>query len=406
MLFLTKLSFFLHENPVDLDPPIHYIQTQTTLEGACATLSQQSWITLDTEFIREKTYWPEPALFQVSGKGLGVYLIDPLADLDLTPFWDLLKNEAVIKVLHSGRQDVEIFWKMSKTLPHPLFDTQVAAMVVGLGEQLSYEFLVGHFTGHPLDKTSRLSNWKQRPLTPLQIRYAAMDVTHLRTVYEALSTTIKTLGREDWMQDDIKILQDPATYDIEPERAWERFRGKTNLIHKGSAFGVLKTLTQWREEYAQTYDISRSILFKDEFLYEILKSIPTTLNSIKKIKGLSSDSFDYYGKIILSLILEGLEDNTPFPTPTPWHEILTPQQIQMLDHLKLFFASQTAALKVPMKTLLGHPEAIERLVSGNPSSPLLHGWRKVAFGDKILALIQGKAGLQFMDGFSHIRLLS
>src|SRR3954464_6823864 len=230
------------------------ITTTKELTAACTRLPKHDFITVDTEFLRETTYFPILCVAQVASADEAI-VIDALAeDIDLTPFFKLMANGKVLKIFHAARQDIEIVWHRAKMIPHPVFDTQVAAMVLGYGESISYDQLVQRITGDTLDKSNRFTDWTRRPLTPAQIKYAVSDVTHLRDVYRALSADIAKRGRAEWVGEEMKILTSPDTYRMEPEHAWQRLKTR---VRKPRELAVLMEVAAWRELEAQTRDVPR-----------------------------------------------------------------------------------------------------------------------------------------------------
>ncbi len=222
------------------------------LMAAVERLSRSAFVTVDTEFIRETTFWPELCLIQVADDD-AVFLIDPLAEgIDLGPFWKLMADESVLKVFHAARQDIEIVYKMGGLIPHPVFDTQIAAMVCGYGDSASYNQLVEKITGEQIDKSSRFTDWRRRPLSDKQLNYAAADVTHLRDVYRELKDRLDEAGREHWVSEEMDVLTSPATYDLKPEDAWTRLKMR---VRKPRELAVLQSVAQWREQQARERNV-------------------------------------------------------------------------------------------------------------------------------------------------------
>src|SRR5205807_271742 len=242
------------------------ITTTKELASACTKLAKHPFITVDTEFLRETTYFPILCVAQIASED-DAYVIDALADgIDLAPFFKLMANEKVLKVFHAARQDIEIVWHRAKIIPHPVFDTQVAAMVLGYGDSISYDQLVQRITGDNLDKSHRFTDWTRRPLSEAQLAYAISDVTHLRDVYLKLAADLEKQGRTEWMRDEMKVLTSPATYRMEPERAWQRLKTR---VRKPRELAVLMEIAAWREREAQTRDVPRARVLKDELVGDI-----------------------------------------------------------------------------------------------------------------------------------------
>lgn len=251
------------------------------LAAICERFSHHEFVTVDTEFLRETTFWPKVCLIQIASPEEAI-AIDTLADnIDLSPFFALMANPAIVKVFHAARQDLEIIWRLSRLIPAPLFDTQVAAMVCGFGEQASYLELVKAITRANLDKSSRFTDWSRRPLSDAQIEYAIADVTHLRDIYSTLLERLTRTNRLDWLDDEMQILSSPATYEQHPDNAWERLRLK---VRKPRDLGVLMELAAWREQEAQGKDVPRSRVLKDDILVEIAQSAPRTIEALGNLR--------------------------------------------------------------------------------------------------------------------------
>ena len=280
------------------------ITTTSDLAAACSRLAQHKVITVDTEFLRETTYYPLLCVVQMASADEAV-VIDTLAPgIDLKPFFELMGNEAVLKVFHAARQDIEIVWHQSGTIPHPIFDTQVAAMVLGYGDSIAYDQLVERVTGHRPDKTHRFTDWSRRPLTPEQMHYAVSDVTHLRDVFAALDADLKKRGRSDWVSEEMEVLTSPKTYDFHPERAWERLKTR---VRKPKELAVLMEVAAWREQEAQSRDVPRSRVLKDDAVGDIATHAPTSLERLASLRSLPK-GFDRskWGTDIVAAVQRGL----------------------------------------------------------------------------------------------------
>src|ERR1700726_2108036 len=256
------------------------ITTTKKLAEACARLAKHPFVTVDTEFQRETTYYPKLCIAQIASRDEAV-VVDALAEgIDLTPFYALMANEKVIKVFHAARQDIEICWHEAEVIPTPLVDTQVAAMVLGYGDSISYEQLVQRITGDSLDKSHRFTDWTRRPLSEAQLSYAVSDVTHLRDVYVRLAADLEERGRIEWMREELKVLTSPDTYRMEPEHAWERLKTR---VRKPKELAVLIEVAAWREREAQERDIPRGRVLKDEGIGDIAVQAPTTIERLREI---------------------------------------------------------------------------------------------------------------------------
>src|SRR4051812_37292497 len=280
------------------------ITTTAELAAACARLARHPFVTVDTEFLRETTYYPILCVIQIASAD-EVVVIDAIAPgIDLAPFFGLMTDEKVLKVFHAARQDIEIVWHRAGLLPHPIFDTQVAAMVLGYGDSISYDQLVQRITGDTLDKSSRFTDWTRRPLSDAQITYAESDVTHLRDVYLALSADLKKRDRSEWVSAEMAILTSPKTYSAEPEHAWERLKTR---VRKPKELAVLMEVAAWREREAQTRDVPRGRVLKDEVLADIAVQAPTSLERLGHLRSLPKGfERSKWGEAIVEAVARGL----------------------------------------------------------------------------------------------------
>src|ERR1041385_6788143 len=280
------------------------ITTTKELTAACTRLAKYDFITVDTEFLRETTYFPILCVAQVASADEAL-VIDALAEgIDLAPFFKLMANEKVLKVFHAARQDIEIVWHRANMIPHPVFDTQVAAMVLGYGDSISYDQLVQRITGDALDKSHRFTDWSRRPLSPAQIAYAISDVTHLRDVYTALVADLGRRGRTDWMIDEMEVLTSPDTYRADPERAWMRLKTR---VRKPKELGVLIEVAAWREREAQNRDVPRARVLKDDTIGDIAVQAPTTAERLATLRSLPKGfERSKWGEGILEAVQRGL----------------------------------------------------------------------------------------------------
>src|SRR5277367_6287721 len=290
------------------------ITTTPELAAACARLARHPMVTVDTEFLRETTYYPLLCVAQVASAD-EAWVIDALAPgIDLTPFYTLMADEKVMKVFHAARQDIEIVWHAAKLIPHPIFDTQVAAMVLGYGDSISYDQLVQRITGDALDKSHRFTDWTRRPLSDAQLTYAASDVTHLRQVYLALVEDLKRRGRADWVADEMRILTSPETYRMEPDNAWQRLKTR---VRKPKELAVLIEVAAWREREAQSRDVPRSRVLKDEVIADIAVQAPTTTERLRSLRSLPKGfERSRWGDAIVEAVSRGLDrDVKSLPRP-------------------------------------------------------------------------------------------
>ena len=373
------------------------ITTTESLARLCHGLASDTFITVDTEFMRETTYWPDLCLIQLAGETHNG-LIDPLAaGLDLTPFFQLMNNAAILKVFHSARQDIEIMVHRSGIVPHPVFDTQVAAMVCGFGDQVGYEAIVRRLAKVQIDKSSRFTDWSRRPLTEKQLAYALSDVTHLRVVYEKLKAELDKTGRELWLREEMAILANPATYRTEPEDAWKRI--KVRLKSK-KQMGVLVAVAAWREREALKKNVPRSRIIKDDAVAEIAMQMPQTSEALSQLRALPrGHAASRVGEAILKAVSEGLA--------------LDPKSLPHMDHGRDEISDQAQAateiLKLALKVVCESENLAPKLVANtsdieavaeddNADVPLMHGWRREVFGKLALDLKHGRAVIGFHNG--------
>jgi ribonuclease D len=371
--------------------PIRLVSDAAELAELCARLRQEPFVTVDTEFMRERTYYPELCVVQLAGEK-DVAVVDAQAEgMDLAPLGELLADPAVVKVMHAARQDNEIFLLKFGSVPQPLFDTQVAAMVAGFGDQASYDSLVRALAGAQIDKAHRFSDWSARPLSQAQIAYAAADVTHLRRIYLSLREKLLREGRLDWVAEEMDALLKPETYLTEPDNAWERLKPKTS---NRRFLGVLKAVASWREAEAQRINIPRGRLVKDESLLEIAASAPTTVEDLARIRGVSEGfARGKSGGGLLAAIAEGKampEEELPLPLEARRGAGASPALVALL---KVLLAASAEAHNVAPR-LLASTEELEALAAeAEPDVPCLSGWRREAFGNDALALKAGKLAL-------------
>ncbi|WP_421760005.1 ribonuclease D [Devosia sp.] len=354
------------------------------------------FVTVDTEFLRETTYWPKLCLLQAATLDEAV-LIDPLAPgLDLAPFFELLANDKVRKVFHAARQDIEIFVKLTGKVPLNIFDTQVAASVCGFGDSVSYDNLVRSITGVELDKSSRFTDWSARPLTEKQMVYALADVTHLRDVYAALLKQVDDTGRWDWVEDELAVLESIHTYVVQPEHAWERLKAKLN---KPRDVAALKALAAWREKRAQDGDQPRSRVLKDDALVELAMQRPTTPEAFDKLRAVQRG----YGRSSAAgeilAILRNVEEMGKTDLPKLPERYRGPSPKGAVGDLVRVLLKSVAEEHGVASRIIATSDEIDALVLDDDADvPALKGWRRKLFGDKALALKHGKVGLAASKG--------
>lgn len=377
------------------------MQTITTTEALaefCAEAAKRPYVTVDTEFLRERTYYAKLCLVQLAWQddsGKDAVLVDPLADgLSLEPLYALFRDEGVVKVFHAARQDLEIFWVDAGLIPSPLFDTQVAAMVCGFGDQAGYETLVRKICKAGLDKSSRFTDWSRRPLTDAQQKYAIEDVTYLRDIYEYLSDRLRSTGRQKWVQEEMAVLNAPDTYQTDPDTAWMRVKTRTT---SGRFLALVKELARFRESYAQTKDVPRSRVYKDDALVELASTKPGSEQDLGRSRLLLREA--RRGEIadgILHAIKDGLAvPNDKLPKPDTSREKLQVNPA-IADMLRVLLKAKSDEQDVAQK-LIASSADLDLLAAGQKGIPALKGWRNEVFGRDALLLVQGKVALA-VDG--------
>ena len=372
------------------------ISTTEELAAFCDEMRGEEFVTVDTEFMREKTFWPVLCLIQMAGEGRAA-IIDPMAKgMDLSPFFDLMADENVLKVFHAGRQDIEIIHHLSGVIPHPLFDTQVAAMVCGFGDQVGYEALVNRLAKAHIDKSSRFTDWSRRPLTDKQLRYALSDVTHLRVIYRKLCDQLKKSGREPWLKEEMDILTSPETYAQHPEEAWKRIKFRPRNARQLAA---LQELAAWREREAQRRDLPRRRILKDEALTELATQMPETERELARMRTISDNlAKSRSGREILEAIARAKalpKDRLPAlpERPRPGPEGAS----AMADVLKLALKIVSEREHIAPR-LIASAKEVERIAAGDRDMPALKGWRREVYGNLALALLRGEKVIAIRDG--------
>lgn len=368
--------------------------TTSELAVFCTEAKSHPYVTIDTEFLRERTYYSKLCLLQLAMPGSDdetAVLVDPLAkNFSLEPLYDLFRDTSVVKVFHAARQDLEIFFVDAGVFPVPLFDTQVAAMVCGFGEQVGYETLVRRIAKKSLDKSSRFTDWSRRPLTDSQKTYALADVTHLRLIYEHLASMLETSGRARWVQEELRILTNPATYTIEPEDAWHRVKTR-NTSPKFLA--IVRELAKFREEYAQSRNIPRSRVYKDDAMVELASTKPANIGDLGRSRLLLREARK--GELadgILRAVQIGLDcpqELLPKPTASLEKSQINPA---LVDLLRVLLKSKTEDSGVAAK-LIASSSDLDAIATGHRNVPAMTGWRREVFGEDALRLCAGQIGL-------------
>jgi ribonuclease D len=369
---------------------MNLITTTADLAAACERISRHTFVTVDTEFLRETTYYPLLCVAQMATSEEAV-VIDALAqDLDLAPFFELMANEAVLKVFHAARQDIEIVWHQAKLVPRPIFDTQVAAMVLGYGDSISYDQLVQRISGDVIDKSNRFTDWSRRPLSAAQVSYAISDVTHLREVFLSLSADLQSRGRSEWVGEEMEVLTSPDTYRADPESAWERLKTR---VRKPRELSVLMEVAAWREREAQSRDVPRGRVLKDEAIGDIAMHAPTTTERLASLRSLPRGfERSKWGAEIIEAVKRGLARD-----PSELPRIDKPRQgangsatVELLKVLLRMASEQHGVAAKVIATV----EDLERIaIDDRADVPALHGWRREMFGEQAIALKRGRLAL-------------
>ncbi len=381
-----------------------FIQTTQELNELCSRLQTHPFITVDTEFIREKTYWPQLCLIQIASTDEAV-CIDPLAkDINLQALFDLLQNGKVVKVFHAARQDIEIFYHLTAKIPFPVFDTQLAAMVCGFGESVSYQNLVQKLSGIHLDKSMRFTDWSHRPLSDKQIQYALADVTHLRDIYQKLTDILHQTGRTNWICDDTATLTSPQLYENDSALAWKRLKLNS---HNPLYLALCQALAAYRENEAKRLNRPRKHIIRDEILLELAANAPETAEEMSKMRGLPQGfAKGRMGKDILKIITETKQQNPDsYPViPKPYE---LPRQAKAVSKmLRLLLMIKSVENDVAEK-LIATPDELDQLAAeDNPDINVLKGWRYQLFGKEALALKEGKIAFRYNPEKHQIDVIS
>jgi ribonuclease D len=371
------------------------IDTSAELAAACERLKHHGYVTVDTEFLRETTFWPRLCVIQMASLEEAI-AVDALApDIDLGPFFELMTNTSVVKVFHSARQDIEIIWHLGEVIPAPLFDTQVAAMVCGFGDQVSYEQLAGSLAAAKIDKSSRFTDWSRRPLSDSQIDYAIADVTHLRTIYEKLIARLEKNNRLGWLDEEMAILSSPETYRQEPERAWERLKTR---VRKPRDLAVLMEVAAWREREAQMRDVPRSRVLKDDTIGDIALAAPRTVEELGRLRTIPQGfERSRTGADILAAVERALSRD-PSTLPPVDRDRPNGNTGAIVQLLKVLLQS-TAENRGVASKIIATVDDLEAIAqSDNADVASLKGWRRELFGEHALALKHGRLSLGIEKG--------
>lgn len=369
---------------------IQYINTTEKLDALCRQIANEPWIALDTEFLREKTYYPQFCLLQVATPDW-VACVDPLALSDLSPLFDVIYRPDIVKVLHSSRQDLEIFYQLTGKVPGPVFDTQIAAPLLGFQENPGYAMLVSSFLNINLSKAHTRTDWTVRPLSDAQIQYAADDVIYLCKIYRIMCEQLAKLGRLHWLDNDFEQLNDTELYQLSPANAWLKIKGKNKLT--GKQLSIVQTLSEWREKTAQSVNKPRNWLIRDDMLLELAKLQPANVKELMKVRNINERLVNRYGHVICDLINEAKQR-----PPIPLHENGRPTKKTQQQEAVLDVLTAVVRIRAEENSLnpivLATRKDLEKLLQGAKDIPLLHGWRFSMVGEELQGLLEGRSSLQ------------
>jgi ribonuclease D len=373
----------------------HPITTTQELAEVCERMAQHPFVTVDTEFLRESTYYPQLCVAQMAGPDEAV-VVDALAPgIDLKPFFELMANESIVKVFHAARQDIEIVWHRASLIPHPIFDTQVAAMVLGYGDSISYDQLVQRITGDTLDKSHRFTDWTRRPLSQAQLEYAVSDVTHLRDVYKKLLADLGRRGRTEWVSEEMDVLTSPETYKLDPMNAWQRLRTR---VRKPKELAVLIEVAAWREREAKTRDVPRQRVLKDDLVADIAVQAPTTIERLASLRAMPKGfERSKWGLEIPEIVKAGLARD-PKTLPSLDRGRAAPNGAAIVELLKVLLR-MTAEQHAVAAKVIATVDDLEQIAADDEADvPAMKGWRRELFGEKAISLKKGRLALALEKG--------
>jgi ribonuclease D len=370
------------------------ITTTAALTAACERLAKSDYITIDTEFLRETTFWPELCLIQMASDDEAL-IVDPMAaGIDLAPFFELMANPSVVKVFHAARQDIEIMVHRGNLVPHPIFDTQVAAMVCGFGESVSYDQLISRLTGEHIDKTSRFTDWSRRPLSDKQLEYALADVTHLRAAYKALKAELEAEGRTEWLADEMAVLEARETYDLHPDDAWKRLKMR---LKKPQELCVLQHVAAWREREARARNVPRGRILKDDAIYEIAQQQPADPDALGRLRTIPRGwERSQQGLALAEVVARALKTPKEDMPRLP-RQKQAPEGAQAASELLRVLLKLVAEEKNVAAKVIASSDDLDRIAAEGEAAevPALSGWRRELFGEQALKLIRGELALRF-----------
>lgn len=366
---------------------IQYIDTPEQLASLCKQIKTEPWLALDTEFLREKTYYPKFCLLQIATPAW-VACIDPIALPSLEMLFEAIYDPAIIKVFHSCRQDLEIFYQLTGKLPAPVFDTQVAAPLLGYQDNTGYAMLVSNLLNINLNKAHTRADWSKRPLTEAQIQYAAEDVIYLCKIYQLIDQKLTELGRSDWLKQDFAELSNPDCYTVVPEKAWLKLKGKNKLT--GKQLSIVQTLAQWREKTAQSEDRPKSWLLKDELIFDMAKLQPETVSELATVRGINDRVVNRYGKELCQLITAA-KSRQPATLNEKGKQVKKTQQHEaILDILTALVRIRAEENLLNPSILATRKDLEELMFSDNDDCQLMHGWRYSMAGKELVGLLSGQ----------------
>lgn len=374
---------------------IEYVDTPVQLTALCKKIRNEPWIALDTEFLREKTYYPKFCLLQIATPNWAA-CVDPLALSQLDELFDVIYEPSIVKVLHSSRQDLEIFYQLTGKLPTPIFDTQVAAPLLGYQDNPGYAMLVSHLLNVNLNKAHTRADWSKRPLSEAEIQYAADDVIYLCQIYQLMREKLSALGRLDWLQIDFAELSNPALYEVLPEQAWHKIKGKNKLT--GKQLSIVQALAEWRERTAQNENRPKSWLLRDELLFDIAKRQPETIGDLTQIRGINERTVNRYGSALCKII-GAAKIRPPIPLPDNGRLTRKTQQQEAIVDLLTAIVRIRAEENALNPNILATRKDLEELLFNNEEGdcPLLHGWRYSMAGKELLGILRGELWLGIKD---------
>ena len=383
-----------YTTPMTANTNIQYIDTPSSLDAFCTQIRTADWIALDTEFLREKTYYPKLCLLQIATPDT-VACIDPIALDDLSPVLEVIFDEGITKVMHSGRQDMEIFFNIHGKPPSPVFDTQIAALLLGYADQIGYANLVKEMLGIELDKLHTRADWSLRPLSADQLKYAADDVVYLADIYRKMTAQLTEMGRLAWLVGDFERLASPDLYSNPPEQAWLKVKGGNRL--KGDSLSVLQALANWRETTAQRKDRPKGWILRDDALVDIARHRPASMEALGKIRGLSEGLVRNSGKVLVELVRDAA-GGQPAPFPDTGKRIKpTPDQNALVD-VMMALVRMSGEQNDLNPAVLASRKQLEQLVRGETDINVLQGWRKKFVGEQLARFLDGDLNLSVVDG--------